>query len=503
MANKVVCPKFFRELRCFARCLNTARTVPPMNFKGNYDSSSVTTPMDQILIAPEKEVINFDDVKELFTGISSSKLIRSSLTLQMASIEPMVDIGVWVMNSKLIHMPIFREVILGFVKSTFYEHFCAGKDLSEVQKTVTKLSNVGLKAMLDYGVEHATANESCDHNMNVFLQTAELTKSLPSSSVSFVVVKVTAICTPMLLKRMSDMLRWEEKDPSFSLPWKQKTLPLFADSSPLYHTLEKPEPLTVEEERDLQLAHDRLMTICKKCLQLNVELLIDAEDTAIQPAIDYFAYSAAIKYHKDDHPLIFGTIQAYLKDSKERMVMAKRAAEKMGVPMGFKLVRGAYMSSENELASSLGFKSPIHDRIQQTHDCYNSCAEFMLEEIANGSGALVLATHNIESGKLAASKAIDLGIRKDSEKLHIAQLYGMAEGLSFGLRNAGFQVSKYLPFGPVEQVMPYLIRRAEENRGLLSTSALDRQLMRKELIRRLVGASGKSEKESHIRAHSN
>ncbi|XP_060192947.1 proline dehydrogenase 2, mitochondrial-like [Lycium barbarum] len=483
MANKVVRPKVFRDLRCFARCLNTAPTATPMNYTSNYDATNVASPADQ-LVVPEKKVIKFDDVKELFMGVSTSKLIRSSLTLQMASIEPMVDMGIWVMNSKLMHMPIFRELIMGFVKNTFYEHFCAGKDLEEVRRTVTKLSNVGLKVMLDYGAEHATDNESCDHSMNVFLQTAESTKSLPSSSVSFVVVKVTALCTPKLLKRVSDLLRWEHKNPSFNLPWKHKALPLFADSSPLYQTTDKPEPLTVDEERDLELAHDRFMKICKRCLELDVQLLIDAEDTSIQPAIDYFAYSAAIKYHKDDHPLIFGTIQAYLKDSKERMVIAKKAAEKMGVPMGFKLVRGAYMSSENELASSLGFKSPIHDSIQQTHDCYNSCAEFMIDEIANGSGAVVLATHNIESGNLAASKAIDLGIRKDSQKLQFAQLYGMAQGLTFGLRNAGFQVSKYLPFGPVEQVMPYLIRRAEENRGLLSSSAFDRQLMRKELTRR-------------------
>lgn len=187
MANKVVCPKVFRDLRRFARCLNTAPTVPPMNFTGNYGSTNVTIPTlqptDQILVNPEKKVLNFDDVKELFTGVSTSKLIRSSLTLQMASIESMVDLGIWVMNSKFMRMPVFKEVILGFVKRTFYEHFCAGKDLIEVGKTVSKLSSLDLKGMLDYGVEHAMDNESCDRSMNVFLQTAELTKSLPSSSV--------------------------------------------------------------------------------------------------------------------------------------------------------------------------------------------------------------------------------------------------------------------------------------------------------------------------------
>ncbi|CAN4082776.1 unnamed protein product [Withania somnifera] len=494
MANKVFGPKLLKHLGFHARRLNSAPSpfsaVPPLNFTGDFNAvPNLVEPTPHINTThhqhPNNNIINFDDVKELFYGVPTTKLIRSSLTLQMAAIEPMVDLGMWVMNSKLMEMPIFREVMLGFVKNTFYEHFCAGKDLTEVRRTVTKLSDSGLKAMLDYGVEHATENESCEQSMTAFIQTIESTKSLPESSASFVVAKITAICTPRLLKRISDLLRWEQKDPSFNLPWKQKTLPLFAESSPIYHTLEKPEPLTVKEERDLQLAHERLKKICEKCLEHDVPLLIDAEDTTIQPAIDYFAYSAAIKYHKEDQPFIFGTIQAYLKDAKERMVIAKKAAEKMGVPMGFKLVRGAYMGSEKELASSLGFKSPIHDSIEQTHACFNSCAEFMIEEIANGSGALVLATHNIESGKLAATKAIDLGIKNERQSLQFAQLYGMADGLSFGLRNAGFQVSKYLPFGPVDQIMHYLMRRAEENRGMLSTSSFDRQLMRKELSRRL------------------
>ncbi|GAA0145537.1 oxidase [Lithospermum erythrorhizon] len=108
-------------------------------------------------------------------------------------------------------------------------------------------------------------------------------------------------------------------------------------------------------------------------------------------------YSAAITYYKDDNPIVSSTIQAYLKDAKERLIQTTNAAEKMGIPMGFKLVRGAYMSSEGRLAASYGVKSPIHDSIEQTHACYNGCESFMLEQIANGSGAVVLATHNIES----------------------------------------------------------------------------------------------------------
>lgn len=292
------------------------------------------------------------------------------------------------------------------------------------------------------------------------------------------IVKISAICRMSLLERVSHLLRWQKRDPSFNLPWKLNNFPIFSDCSPLYHTLQKPEPLTLQEEKELQLAHERLQKVCEECSNANIQLTVDAEDTLVQPAIDYITYDAAISFNKKDKPIVYNTMQAYLKDAKDRLFLAMQASEKMGVPMGFKLVRGAYMSSESKVADSMGFESPIHNSIQETHACYNDCASFMLEKIAEGSGAVVLATHNVESGQQAAAKARELGIDNGNEKLEFAQLYGMAEALSFGLRNAGFQVSKYMPYGPVEKIIPYLLRRAEENRGFLSASNLDRQLMR-------------------------
>lgn len=201
-----------------------------------------------------------------------------------------------------------------------------------------------------------------------------------------------------LLERMSDLLRWQQKDPSFVLPWKQDTLPIFSESSPLYHTQKRPEPLTPEEESDLELANQRLQELCQRCVQANMPLLVDAEQTWVQPAIDYFTYSSAILHNKGDNPIVFGTMQTYLKDAKERLLPTTEAADKMGIPMGFKLVRGAYMSSESKLAESLGYASPVHNTIQDTHDCFNDCSSFLLEKVANGPGSVVLATHNIESG---------------------------------------------------------------------------------------------------------
>lgn len=383
---------------------------------------------------------------------------------------------------------LLRGVMVGGIRHTFFEHFCAGENPAEACRKVNEIWDCGLRGMLVYALEHAGDNESCDRNLDGFLRTIEAAKSLPPSSVSCVIVKITAICPMGLLKRVSDLLRWEYKNESYPLPWKLNTLPIFTDSSPFYHTPRKPDPLTPEEEQNIYLGHERLEKLCQKCLEANVPLSIDAEDTSVQPSIDYFTYSAALGYNKDDNPIVYGTIQSYLKDAKERLYSAMSAAEKMGVPMGFKLVRGAYMSSERKLASALGVESPIHNTIDQTHACFNDCASFMLEKTANGSGAVVLATHNLESGTKAVEKARELGIEKEKQKLQFAQLYGMADSLSFGLRNAGFQVSKYMPFGPVELVMPYLLRRAEENRGLLSASTVDRQLLRKELKRRLKDA---------------
>lgn len=428
--------------------------------------------------------------------------MHSAATLGVAAVEPMVDLSLWVTNSRLMDVPLFKNAVMGAIKYTAYDHFVAGCDTVETGHTVRRLWDSGVRGMLDYGLEHAVDNESCDIAEKQLIKTAESTQSLPPSSVGFVAVKVTALCPVYLLRRLSDLLRWEHNNSSFKLPWKQQTLPIFSEISPFYHTLQQPAPLNAEEERDLELAHQRLVNVCEKGFESNVRIVIDAEDTSIQPAIDYFTYWASIKYNEKQRPLVYGTIQAYTKDADMRMALTKKAADKMGLPTGFKIVRGAYMSSERELANSLGVDSPIHDTIENTHNCYDRCAVFMLDEIATGPGGLILATHNLQTGKLAATKAREYGIGKDSGKLEFASLYGMADAMTFGLRNAGFGVSKYLPFGPVDQIMPYLLRRAEENKGMLSSSALDRELMMKELKRRMKAYFTDSENKVKRQANS-
>ncbi|XP_058112361.1 proline dehydrogenase 1, mitochondrial-like [Magnolia sinica] len=465
-------PKLLKNLRCF----NSSSSI---GFVGKPERSVLKPPTSLI------DDLNFDNGEQLFSSVPTSQLVKSMTNLHLVAFEPAVDVGIKVMRSSLMENKYFRGVLMGIIKRSIYEHFCAGEDLEEASRTLQRLWDNGLRGILDYGLEDATDNEGCDRNLEEFLKTVETTSLLPPSSVSFACVKITAICPISLLERMSDLLRWEHKDPSFHLPWKIESLPFLSNSSPLYHTTSEPEPLTEKEEEDLKLAQQRLSKLCEKCHQTNLPLLVDAEYTSVQPAIDYFTYSAAIRFNNDENPIVYGTIQTYLRDAKERLVKAVEAAERRGISIGFKLVRGAYMTRETQLASASGAASPIHSSIQETHDCYNECTSFMLEKIAGGHGSVVLATHNLESGKAAAAKAAELKIGKGNQKLQFAQLKGMADGLSLGLRNGGFNVSKYLPFGPVENVIPYLLRRAEENRGLLSASTLDRQLMSKELKRRL------------------
>ncbi|KAE9619932.1 hypothetical protein Lal_00040189 [Lupinus albus] len=497
MATRVIPPRILKNIRYNTATATTTATTKPLNYAHPSIISSSVVPQpslyDKANQKPPSTTVNppllkFDDAEKLFAPVSTSKLLRSTAVIHATAMGPMVDFGMWIMKSKLVQKGVLKDLVMASIKKTFYENFCAGEDAADAGRSIRWLNDVGLRGMLVYGVEDAHDNEGCDRNLKGFIHTVDVSTSLPYNSVSFVIVKITAICPMKLLERMSDLLRWQQKDPSLILPWKQDSLPIFAESSPLYHTQKRPNPLTPEEESDLELANQRLLELCQKCVQANIPLLVDAEHTTVQPAIDYFTYSSAIIHNKDENPIVFGTIQTYLKDAKERLLLTAKAAEKMRVPMGYKLVRGAYMSLESKLAQSLGYASPIHNTIHATHKCFNDCSSFMLHKIANGPGNVVLATHNVESGKLAAAKAHELGIGKVNHKLEFAQLYGMSEGLSFGLSNAGFQVSKYMPFGPVDMVIPYLLRRAEENRGLLAASGFDRQLMRKELGRRLKAA---------------
>ncbi|XP_074556207.1 proline dehydrogenase 2, mitochondrial-like [Curcuma longa] len=459
--------------------------------------SSVATKFPAAGLPPPPQppsYIDLSDTRRLFASIPTSALIRSLAILSAMATGPLVDLaGAALRSSVPKERRLLRATVLTAARATVHRHFCAGEQGEDAARMVRAMwTDAGLRSILDYGMEDADDAAACDRNLAGFLRAVDMASSLPPTSTS-VCVKMTALAPISLLERASDALRWEQQNPSFPVAWRTHSFPVLCAFSPLYLTPTEPQPLTETEENDLQLAARRLSAICQRCAQANIPLLIDAEYSSVQPAIDYLTYWAELKFNHGDKPTVYGTIQTYLRDSRERMRNAAGAAAAAGVSLGIKLVRGAYMSRETRLAAAMAAPSPLHGSIQETHRCFNDCASFMMGRVSRGAAALVVATHNVQSAQAAAMKAQELGIGKEDERVQFAQLMGMANGLSYGLRNAGFRVSKYLPFGPVEQVIPYLLRRADENRGLLSSSAADRQLIRKELSRRLaVAIAGKN-----------
>ncbi|KAL6641435.1 hypothetical protein ACP70R_019616 [Stipagrostis hirtigluma subsp. patula] len=440
--------------------------------------------------APERKVLEFEDTGRLFAGERTSALVRTLAALQALSVGPLVDVATAALRSPAV---VGSALGRAAARATAYQHFCAGETADEAADVVRRLWRGGMGGILDYGIEDAEDGHACDRNAAGFIAAVDVAAALPPGSAS-VCIKITALCPIALLEKTSDLLRWQQKHPSFNLPWKAHSFPVLSDSSPLYLTVSEPPALTAEEERELQLAHERLLAVGARCAEHGIPLLVDAEYATVQPAIDYFTFAGALAFNGEEaadggeRPIVHGTIQAYLRDARDRLEAMVGAAERERVRLGLKVVRGAYLARESRLAASLGVPSPIHGSIQDTHDCYNGCAAFLLDRVRRGSASVMLATHNVESGQLAAARAQELGIAKGDPNLQFAQLMGMADGLSLSLRNAGFQVSKYLPYGPVDQIIPYLIRRAEENRGLLSASSFDRQLLRKELVRRAKAA---------------
>ncbi|BFI25104.1 proline dehydrogenase [Marchantia polymorpha subsp. ruderalis] len=452
-------------------------------------------PLETMHVAAEEDVLQLENGAVLFSGMESTELLTTLFNLGLVSFEPMVDLSVKVLTSPLMKSRLLAAPVFWAVKKTAYSHFCAGEDADEAAVTLNRMWQVGLKGILDYSLEDAENNQACDQNCAGFLSTIHHTRSLPQGSVSFACVKISAICPISLLERVSDLLRWQHKSADFRLPWKADGLPILSAESPTYQTRKEPEALGLEEERDLLRGQERLSQLCEACAARNLPILVDAEYSSIQPAIDYMTYAAAFAFNRPGTPpIVYNTLQAYLKDAPSRLALALAESSRRNASLALKIVRGAYITREKALAASVQAPSPIHNRIQDTHSCYNSCASIMLDRIAsNEPAALMLATHNADSGRFAAKKVIELGLDKKDPRVQFAQLKGMSDSLSLALARGGFNVSKYLPFGPVAHVIPYLLRRAEENRGLLGNTKADRRRVRVEILRRLASAAGLKE----------
>lgn len=254
---------------------------------------------------------------------------------------------------------------------------------------------------------------------------------------------------------------------------------------------------TVEEVALIERMHERAHTLAEEAYQCGTRLLIDAEQCRVQPAIDNLVLELQQTYNateKSDIPIIFNTYQCYLKDTLEHLACDVERSERFDYHFACKLVRGAYMESERERAKMLMYPSPIHDTIDDTHQCYNNTVELLLQHSTKTDKQveLMCATHNQESIERAIQVMNECDIGRSAPTLSFAQLYGMSDNLTYNLGKSGFRAYKYVPYGKVKEVMPYLMRRAQENSSLMGNSSRELALLRTELVRRMRGKVGMS-----------
>ena len=381
-----------------------------------------------------------DNTKNGFSLKSNFELKKAYFLFKIISNKSLTNIG-----KKALEISLkLRLPILFLVKGTVFEQFCSGESLDESFKTVERLYDKNVKSYLHYSVEGLENEESYDTSLNEVIDSIEFVAK--KNILDFTVFKPTAIASSKILQKVSE----------------NKSL-----------------------DNNEQVLYDKILsrfdTICNFAHKKGVKILVDAEESWIQDSIDEIVLRMMIKYNKQE-TIVFNTSQMYRHDRLDYLKRLKDIAEKERFFIGIKLVRGAYIEKENKRAVKNNYRSPICDSKKLTDLNFNEGASFILSNLNIFS--LFSGTHNEES----IYNIIDLmksnKVNNSNQKVWFGQLYGMSDNISFNLANEGFNAIKYLPFGPIKEVIPYLIRRADENTSVKGQTSRELELIKSELKRR-------------------
>ncbi len=339
-----------------------------------------------------------------------------------------------------LHLPV-----AWFVKPTIYAHFVGGETIEKCFPVVRRLAHFNVKAILDYSVEGGEREEDFSRALQETLKTID--NAAKDENVPFVVFKPTA----------------------------------FAPS----HILEKAgkgeNSLNAEEKEQLSAFRQRVETLCRAAYEVDIPILIDAEHSYYQDIIDVVVRENQQKFNRQK-AIVYNTYQMYRRDRLQYLKEDYALAKEKSYFLGAKFVRGAYMEMERERAEKMGYPDPIHKDKEATDRDFNAALKFCVEHIEHIS--IFNGTHNEYSTNYLVELMQKHGIAKDDPRCFFSQLYGMSDHISFNLANAGYNVAKYLPFGPVRSVLPYLIRRAEENTSIAGQTGRELMLITTELNRR-------------------
>ena len=386
-------------------------------------------------------MLSFENTEIAFKSKSTPDLKRAYWLFKIVSSPSIVKIGKVATNFALrLRLPI-RKI----VKATIFKQFCGGESIEDCRNKMEELATFKVGTILDYSIEGKTTDEDFEQTVEIIIQTIQ--EGINNKNIPFAVFKVTGIGSINLLEMASD----------------QNCI------------------LNESQIIELEGIKNRIERICAAAHSAMIPVFIDAEESWIQAIIDTWALEMMLKYNLEK-AIVYNTLQMYRHDRLEFLTSCSENAKKHGIKYGIKLVRGAYMEKERARAQKLGYPSPIYPDKNASDDAYNTALKFILEH--EMLFALCAGTHNEESSLLLTQELERKQISRDNDKFYFAQLLGMSDHISFNLSNAGFKVAKYVPFGPVKEVMPYLLRRADENTSVAGQTGRELSLIIKELDRR-------------------
>ncbi len=382
----------------------------------------------------------FNNTQVAFALKTDTELERAYFLFKMIDNEPLVRIGTAVTNFALkAHLPVES-----LIRATVFDHFCGGTTEEDCLSVVDKMFTKGVSSVLDYSVEGKEEEEQFDAALQMTLKTVEFAKE--RKAIPFAVFKPTGLGRFDLYTKIGEKL-----------------------------------PLTLEEQKEWNRVVSRFELICKTAYEKDVALLIDGEESWMQDAADELVTEMMRKYNKEK-AIVFNTLQLYRWDRLDYLKKLHEQAKAEGFFIGMKIVRGAYMEKENKRAEEMGYPTPICESKEATDENYDTTMAYMMDNL--DSMSIFAGTHNEASSYKLMEMMEAKRIAKNDERIWFGQLYGMSDNISYNLAEYGYNVAKYLPFGPVRDVMPYLIRRAEENTSVAGQTSRELNLLKTERQRR-------------------
>lgn len=401
--------------------------------------------------------ISFDNTEFAFQYKSDKELKEACRLFALMGNSLMVKLGTglvpWMIKTGL--------PVKGLIRDTIFRQFAGGETLEQTARVARVLAKYHVDVILDYGVEGGEGGDAAyDQAATEFIKV--INYAATQSNIPFMSVKITGLTRFSLLEKLDELMHKKH-------------------GSLIKRYLGALEVLTVAEREEWHKVRLRIMRICEKAAETNIGMLIDAEETWIQDPVDALVMLMMDSFNKE-RIVIYNTVQHYRHGRLSFLKDCIDAAKERGFILGVKLVRGAYMEKERKRAEARGYPSPIQpDKASSDRD-FNAGVNLCINNL-DYVGVLV-ASHNENSTMLAVKKMRELNIPLNHPHVNFSQLYGMSDNITFNLAKAGCNVSKYLPFGPIEDVIPYLMRRAQENTSVKGQTGRELGLILKELQRR-------------------